>query len=157
MIKTLLFVVLSALTLSLHGCGSGADAESPLPELEFSILHSDLFIENGSFTSKGSKVITSQSQYETELMIYSSETSNTLDFSEGSVLLVDMGTRNTGGYSIEVTNITLHSDNVVVTVVFSKAGANCFTTPANTNPYQFVWVPSQSEILLTEKLAIVDC
>jgi len=157
MMKILLLVALFVLTLNLHGCGSGDEEGSSLPELEFSILNSNLFIENGMFTSKGSKVITSQSEYETELMVYSSETADTLDFSEGQVLLVDMGLRSTGGHSIDVINITVHSNHVVATVVLSMPGANCLITPANTNPYQFVWVPNQSEILITEKLVTVDC
>ena len=60
---------------------------------------------NGNFTSRVSWVFHSQDDYDNALTTYTDEYSETLDFSEGRVLLVDMGLRNTGGYSINVTSV----------------------------------------------------
>jgi len=112
---------------------------------------------NGNFTSRVSWVFHSQDDYDNALTTYTDEYSETLDFSEGRVLLVDMGLRNTGGYSINVTSVVEYDNYVLASVVLTEPGTNCIVSQAHTNPFQFVWVPSTKELLINETLEITSC
>jgi len=142
---------------SLSGCADEAIAEDPLPESEFSELQSGLHTDNDAYTQKQSKVIVSQENYVKELSVYTSVSPENISFSTGKVLLVDMGQRNTGGYSIKVTSVDISENYVVAQVNLMQPGQNCLVTDALTNPYQFVFIPTQKEILITERITLEEC
>ncbi len=152
-----LILVLSACTL-INACGSDAEAneEEPGVDLEIDVTHENS-LSSGVFTGKGSRVIHNQEEYEELLLAYNEESSNVLDFSEGRMLLVDMGQRNTGGYSINVENVIEHDEYVIANVVLYKPGEYCIVTLAFTNPFKFVWIPSTKEILINESLETYSC
>lgn len=148
--------ILSVL-IPLSGCLSDSNAESPLPESEYQELNRGAYTVSGTFTEKQVKVITSQASYNEELVNYTSEIPTIVDFSQGKVLLVDMGQRNSGGYSIGVSSISVEDNYIVAGVVLSSPGQNCAVTLALTNPYQFVFIPTNKEILVSESLTVYDC
>jgi len=147
--------LLLGVTLSLSGCADEATAEDPLPESEFSELQSGLHADND--TQKQSKVIVNQEDYVKELSVYTSASPESIGFSTGKVLLVDMGQRNTGGYSIKVTSVDISENYVVAHVNLMQPGQNCLVTDVLTNPYQFVFIPTQKEILITERITLEEC
>ena len=153
--KKLLFILLVSLFVS--GCIDDTSAESPLPESQFYEIISGAYTESGIYTKKQTKVIRSQSEYNEELLNYTSNVPTTIDFTEGKVLLVDMGQRNTGGYSIGVTSVDVSDNYITANIRLAIPGQYCNVTQALTNPYQFVFVPTQKEILVAESLTIYQC
>ena len=139
------------------GCVDDINTEGPLPESEFYEVTSGAYTDSGTYTKKQTKVITSQSEYDEELLNYTSSSPASIDFTSGKVLLADMGQRNSGGYSIGVTSVDVTDDYVMANIQLTKPGQGCFVTLALTNPYQFVFIPGQKEILVKESLNIVQC
>jgi protease stability complex PrcB-like protein len=155
--QILSFLILAVFLSSLSGCTGESSAQSSLPESRFVELNKGYFTENGISTKKQAKVISSQVDYAAELSNYTSATPASVDFTSGRVLLVDMGGRNTGGYSIDVTSVDVNVDSVVANIRLLKPGSGCAVTLSITNPYQFVFIPSLKEILLSERLEVVNC
>ncbi len=141
----------------ISGCADDATAEDPFSESEFSELQSGLHTDSDAYTQKQSKVIVSQKDYDKELLVYTSASPESIDFLTSKVLLVDMGKRNTGGYSIKVTSIDVNENYVVAHVNLMQPGQNCLVTDALTNPYQFVLIPTQKEVLITERITLEEC
>lgn len=137
--------------------GAGESMAQSVSELPFVELNRGFFAQNGRVTKKQTKVISSQEEYAAELAVYSSRAPATVDFAAGRVLLVDMGRRNTGGYSIVVTSVSSGRNSVVANIQLTKPGESCITTQAITNPYQFVFIPSLEEILVSETVKIARC
>jgi len=64
----------------------------------------------------------------------------TVDFSENMVIGVGIGNKSSGGYSVEIQEITIEDSMLLVNYVEEQPGANCFTTQALTQPYLLVKV-----------------
>lgn len=64
-----------------------------------------------------------------------------VDFAREQVVFVALGERRTGGYSVEVTSVTISGDTLVVRYVERRPGPGCLTTQALTTPYHAVAVP----------------
>ncbi len=111
-----------------------------------------------AYTKRQTRVISSQADYAAALAVYTNDEPHQVDFNAGRVLLVDMGPRSTGGFSIEVVSLNERIKGAVVAdVQLTKPGPRCFTTQSVTNPFQFVYIPTRREILITEKLVTLDC
>ena len=139
--------ILSA-SLLVNGCGSDASADNE----PYSVIHEEDFIASGSFTSKGLKIFEDQDSYANEVLKYLGEDPTPIDFEQGRVMLIDMGLRNTGGYSFEITNSVESDSYVTITVVYSIPGENCVSASVLTNPFKFVEFYSNKEILIQEEL-----
>ena len=150
-------LALSVVLLCLSGCNGESRAQSPSPESQFAELNKGHITENGIPTKKQTKVLLSQMDYAAELANYTSATPVSVDFTTGKVLLVDMGVRNTGGYSVAVMSVDVGTNSVVANIRLLKPGSGCAVTASITNPYQFVFIPSLKEILVSETLEVVNC
>ncbi len=150
-------IILLCTILSLSGCVENSNAESPLPETEAQQLKQGFYTNSGTYTKKQLKIITSQADYNEELANYTSDVPAEIDFDKGRVLLMDMGQRNTGGYSIGLDSIDVFEAHITANVNLSKPGQNCVVTQALTNPYQFVYIPTEREVLVSESLTIYTC
>lgn len=64
-----------------------------------------------------------------------------VDFTKEYVIGVFAGTRSSGGYSIEVSNVTDDAEARTVTITLTKPGPGCIQSQALTSPYQIVSVP----------------
>ena len=149
-LSLLLFLVWMS---ALSSCGGSANAVTSPPEAQFVVLNEG----SGSVTKKQSKVILNQIDYASELAVYTNATPGAVDFTKGKVLLLDMGPRNTGGYSIRLATVDVSANWVVANIELVVPGQNCIVIQATTNPYQFVYIPTQKEILLSEKQVISNC
>ncbi|MDW3650810.1 MAG: protease complex subunit PrcB family protein [Bacteroidia bacterium] len=63
-----------------------------------------------------------------------------INFSVHSVLAACMGTKNSGGYSIEIADTKIAGETVYASVVKSSPGQGCMTTMAITYPYHVIQI-----------------
>jgi hypothetical protein len=161
--KIFCLVVLLMACALINACEPCIEVETKETTLPIDVLHEGQYgylLQEGENLLNGnprSRVFGSQDDYDNILATYTDEYSETLDFAEGRVLLVDLGLRNTGGYSIKVTSVVEHDHYVLANVSLSEPGENCIVTQAFTHPFQFVWVPSTKQILICETLEIINC
>lgn len=149
----------------LQGCGSSEAAEDVFPTAPSVLLHSghDRSPADGSLldldmaVGSSHRVIESQAVYEQMLRLYTREAPAAVDFAQAKVLLVDLGTRSSGGHTVEVTSVTDHISHVVAHVLYKRAGSKCMVTDAITNPFQFVQIRTTKEVLIQEELQVKDC
>lgn len=81
-----------------------------------------------------------------------------VDFATEMVILASMGSRSTGGYSIEIPGVFEHAGDVFVSVRETSSGRNCFVTQAFTQPVALVLVPSRSGRVVFSEVAVTrDC
>jgi hypothetical protein len=114
-------MVVSVCLSALLGCAGDSSAESPSVESLYVVLNQGIYTDNGIGTRKQTKIISSQADYAMELLNYSSAKPASVDFDKGRVLLVDMGVRNTGGYSVGVASVDV-AENWVVACRTGQAG-----------------------------------
>lgn len=138
-------------------CTEDTETNNPFAASTFYELSAGSYTDNGVFTEKQSKVITSQSSYEAALAVYSNDSPETIDFTAGQVLLVDMGERNSGGYAIEVTSMDEDEETVTAYVQLTQPADECSVTDALTNPYQLVYIETLKQVLISESLFIQNC
>ena len=118
--------------------GSGTVADSVLVERN----------NGGISTSRATEVITDQTTLDEKLAAYGEE-SISVDFNEGQVILADVGPRNHGGYSIEVSSIEEFENHVEANIAFLQPGATCGVTNALTHPFSFIYIETTKEIRLS--------
>jgi hypothetical protein len=143
--------------LALLNCGSGSTAANAPREAQFVVLAEGAYTRTGTLTKKQAKVISTQSDYATELAVYSNMAPVSVDFATHRVLLLDMGPRRTGGHAIRIAAVDVADDWVVAHVELIKPGPSCLVTQSITNPHQFVAIPTQKELLLSEQVVVTDC
>ena len=150
--------VLGVCVQVLSGCSGESNAQSPSPESQFVQLNQGLRTENAVPTKTQTKVISTQADYAAELVNYTSATPASVDFTKGKILLVDMGPRPSSGYSIGVASVDVADAWVVANVELVKPGGPmCGVLTVETNPWQFVFIPTLKEILLSEKVVVHSC
>lgn len=140
-ILPILSVILVLLSVGLvWGCSpSETDVTSPT---EFETLEQEYY---SAIEKPFEKVIKDKSSWDifwSELHGNQSETLPTLqvDFTEKMVIGVGLGTRNTGGYEVQIQDVTVDNEKILVDYVEIQPGDDCLTTQALTQPYQLVVV-----------------
>jgi len=126
-------------------------------EVGFTVLHQGQFKIDGSFSAKQIKAIHSVKEYKAALADYSHATVKDVDFSKGQVLLLDIGSRSTGGYSVDVTSIEDNKDYIVVKVAIYAPSPNCMLIQTLTNPFQFSYISSRKDMVIVEKMVYRVC
>lgn len=144
--------ILIAITVFNSGCINSTSAENSASEFPFYEVAKGASTDYGTYTAKQIRVIQTQSEYNEILSQYISSPPESLDFETGAVLLVDMGLRSTGGYSVQVSSIDEADEYVIANITLSVPGNCHVVSMALTNPYQFVFVPTKKEILVTESI-----
>jgi hypothetical protein len=64
-----------------------------------------------------------------------------VDFSRKLVIVAAMGMQRSGGYSIEIEDVSITGDDAVISVVEVSPGSGCYVTEALTAPLAVVAVP----------------
>lgn len=62
----------------------------------------------------------------------------TLDFNKEMLIAAFAGTKNSGGYSIKVTQVNLLDDSIEINILLIKPSNNCMVTNSITQPYTMV-------------------
>ncbi len=85
-----------------------------------------------------------------------------VDFSTHTVLAAVMGPQDSGGHSIEITEVSvvvgITETIIVAKVVNTVPGADCLVTQAVTNPYHIVSISkSEYEVTFEQTTVVEDC
>lgn len=81
-----------------------------------------------------------------------------VDFSRERLVVVSMGERPSGGYSIEVEGVFLSGGTLYVSVLEVSPGSDCMTTTAMTQPVDAVVVPAGKEpVKFVERSKVQSC
>ena len=126
-------------------------------KIAFEELHKGLFIADGQLSSKTIKVINSDADYKKILANYSKDSAKIVDFTSGKILLLDIGQRNTGGFSVAVSAVEEHEKHVVVKVVITNPSPSCMLFQAFTNPFQFTYITTHKKLLIVEEMEYHNC
>jgi hypothetical protein len=149
-------LILVPFIFQIQGCND-ANATSPIPAIEYEILHEAQYNEYADYTNKSVIIIKNQTDYKDELLKRTSETIKTVNFDEEIIVLIDMGTKNTGGYAIDIQTFTEENDYIRAKVILTFPGDNCTTTQALTNPFKLIKLKTTKDVLVTEELSISNC
>jgi len=132
-------------------------ARERLGELPFRVLHKADYNIDDRPTVKNYLVLTAAEAYATELKKYSIEFPVEVDFDSDSIVVATMGTQNSGGYAIGASRIDEYADKVIMQFELVSPADNCQTTSAQSNPYEFVIVPTTKPIEFNEVARLRDC
>ena len=121
------------------------------------LLHEDEYVSGtGVGVMKQHKIIRAMETYEQELSVYSKTAEPfDIDFSKNVILLVDLGYKNTGEYSIVLGEAVSITDKIVKVTV--KYSASCIVTLGVTNPYAMWRLPTTQVVLIQEEWVEQDC
>ena len=137
---------------------TACDNDNTISDIDFTEIVSGNTTLDGSLANKKIEVFTDQASLNASLALYINlVTEHDVDFTTRRAVLLSMGGRNTGGYSIAAEAIEDHTDYIKLKVLLSKPGDNCFTTQALTSPYQFIEFQSLKEPLFEERVEVIDC
>lgn len=118
---------------------------------------------NGDFSEKTNKIITNQNEYNATWTAAFSRFSDQpkpakIDFENQLILLVTMGEKNSGGYTIKIDSIEENEKTIVVTILETSPGKSCITTSMMTYPYQIVGLKnSTKEVIFKTVEKSIDC
>ena len=150
-------IALAVVTLGWSGCSSDSAAQNIPPEAQFVPIYSGSMTSTNVGQSKLAKVLTTQDAFTAEYANYVGAAAPILDFNTGKVLLMDMGSRTSSGNSIALMSVDAGTNAVVAHVELIVPGPNCMVTQALTHPFQFAYIPTRREILLSERLTMTNC
>jgi len=155
-LKYAIAAVLSACCLA--GCLSDTTSEATNPTVPFSVIVSGDHPISGTDKNRKLEVFRDQESFNARLAEYvESVQEHTVDFSTKRAVLLDLGQRNTGGYSIATSEIQEFNDHVIIVITVTKPGSTCAVTQAFTSPFEFIEVQSTKEILFVEQLVVSNC
>jgi hypothetical protein len=161
--------LLSLLALPLLGCSDGSSSTGDSTgiednlnsttsiEVESEALHQAEYNQYAASTSKSAMVIRNANDYADELLKRTSEAPKDVDFTEYTVLLLDMGQRSSGGHSIHMESALWEEDHIRVKVILQIPGNNCYVTDAITNPFEILKLKTRKDILVTEEINYTNC
>ena len=154
-IFTFFFSMIAPLLVS---CSSDSNAGTPLPTVNYSIIASGDNTINGLPENRKIEVYTDQASFNSNWYLFIQPPAEyTVDLSSRRVVLLSLGGRATGGYSISAEKIEDHGSYIKAMIVIKKPGSNCLVSQAQTSPYQFIEVESVKELLFEERVEVVDC
>ncbi|MEP0177580.1 MAG: protease complex subunit PrcB family protein [Paraglaciecola sp.] len=141
--------------LPLQSC-SDAEATSPIPQMEYQVLHDIEYNEYANITNKSTLLIRSQSDYEAELLKRTSDKAKSIDFESESILLVDMGPQSSGGYGISIT-VSENNDYILANITYQFPGTGCAVTLELTNPTKVITFETTKYVLINESITYSSC
>lgn len=127
------------------------------PKIKHKVIHESIFNELGVHTNKSAIVITDEFEYKKELLFRTSEEAQEIDFEKYTLLLLDMGTRFSGGFEIQIKYFVEKPDQMIASVTYLKPGDDCAVPAAITNPYKFIQIETKKEIIMKEQLVVYHC
>lgn len=82
-----------------------------------------------------------------------------VDFRERTVLLVMLGQKPSGGYTIDDLKLFTDNESMLLTYNEKEPGSNCGTIAVLTRPYKFISIPAQDKEIkiIKEGVVKVDC
>jgi hypothetical protein len=150
--------LLTVIALPLLSCAPDSSAYTPLPTLNYSVIAAGDNTISGLPENRKLEVYTDQTSFDANLYLFIQPfAEHIVDFSSRRVVLLSLGGRPSGGYSISVEKIEDYGEYIKASIVIEKPGSNCVVTQAQTSPFQFVEVESIKELIFEERIAVVNC
>jgi len=135
-----MYVALAPLLIALMlGCSSSSNDGfgSVKSSVSFTVVGGGLNFADGTVDAKILEIYTDQATYDNAVNQYSLPVDGeVIDFASSQVVLITMGSRNSGGYMIAAESVSDVGDHIELNMVLSSPGANCINTLALTHPYQ---------------------
>ncbi len=151
-------IALATLFPLLSGCIAHSSAENSNTLINFSEIAAGENTINGEQENRKIEVFTDQTSLNSALAVYlNSAQEHTVDFALKRAVLLSMGGQNSGGYSIATEAIEERGNYIILKVVLTQPGDGCMTTQALTSPYQFVEIDSVKELIINERVVVMDC
>tara|TARA_R110000850_G_scaffold268138_1_gene399424 strand:+ start:22748 stop:23173 length:426 start_codon:yes stop_codon:yes gene_type:complete len=135
--------------MTLSNCDSSKKTQQNNPNAEFTVLHKS---EYGGKDGKCYDIIKNNND-RTQLLLslnLDEETAQQLkgvDLNTHTILALHMGQHNTGGYSIDISNVEENGDTTYVTVEEKGPEPGAMVTMALTNPYCIALVEKNETIV----------
>jgi hypothetical protein len=160
--------LLPLLTLVALGCvSSGSDsrkgAEAPMSVQPLDSSLANYYRYNSGYGDSARLVVKTADEWSrlwTRIVSNHGPTPPTpaIDFSKEMLLVAAMGTRATGGYSIEIEAVDRDSSGITASVRSRSPGKSCGTTSALTAPVAIVRVPrSDKPVRFVEENILTNC
>ena len=151
-------ILVVLITSCLAGCLSPTNAGTPVQNVPFSVIASGQYPISGTHKNRKIEVLMDQPAFDAELALYVELIQpHIVDFSTKRVVLITLGQRNTGGYSVAMTGVQEFSDSIRASITITKPGSNCAVPQSFTSPFQFIEVQSTKEMIFTEQLVVSNC
>jgi len=81
-----------------------------------------------------------------------------INFEDSQIILVALGMRNNGGYTLEIEKVMEEKDKIIVHYFENRPGEKCNTTQAIVFPSEFIQIPKSSKKIEFKSTArIVEC
>jgi protease stability complex PrcB-like protein len=118
---------------------------------------------NGDFPEKSNKVISNQTDYNDAWgaafsRFFDKQKPARIDFENKMILLVTMGEKTSGGYTIKIDSIKEDEKTLVVTILETSPGKGCMNTSVMTYPYQIIELKkSKKEVVFKTIEKIYNC
>jgi hypothetical protein len=133
-------LLLACIAAIFPGCDSGGQVEvQPLPEAEAMRYHSGMTTpqrlvvrDTATWTELWPQIVGSNRPIPPVPAV---------DFSDDLVIVAAMGTKPTGGYSIDVDEVRVASEDAAISVQSRSPATGCLVTPLVTAPLSIVVVP----------------
>jgi hypothetical protein len=153
--KHINLISLIIMMVALNGCPSDSQAGV---SVGFQTILSGSTPINGEQGNRKIEFIHNQLSFEATLSSYSNVPVEQIDFSENQVILLSMGEKPTGGYTIRVDSVEEINGTLKLIATETHPGSNCMVTQALTAPYLFVKVLSVERIeTVVVRTEVVDC
>ncbi len=158
-INIILIVAIAIISFMLTGCGSDSNAERPTPQVSFSIIAAGQNPQSGTFENRKIEIFRDQESLNLSLSKYLQLLSeqHTIDFTSTQAVLINIGVRDTGGFSVKTESIEEFPSYIKMKIKITKPGQNCTVTGALTSPYEFIEIFSTKELIFEESLEIDQC
>ena len=141
------------------GDGFGDREEPVQTDVARLALHQGTNNGTGATHERQVRFLRDQVSYEDALLNYSSDdsTAQDVDFEDFQLLLIDMGTRSTGGYAIAVSNVYEQEGIVTAELRYTYPEEDCSVSEAETTPYLFLRLETQLPVVLSEEVSYTEC
>ena len=158
-LKYFLFFITSLFFLNIAACSSNSSGND-LTDVKFEVIKEGTI---SGFTDEKMIVIDNNDDYQKAMAIvyYNLDQMPVVpdvDFNKYTVILAAMGTKNNGGYTIGIDNITKSKSIVTVNLTETSPGKNCVLTDMVSSPYQVIKVKKiKKEIKFNISRNTKDC
>ncbi|MDH5711980.1 MAG: protease complex subunit PrcB family protein [Gammaproteobacteria bacterium] len=153
-----LFLSIIFTSVFLSGCLPDSNAETPVPTVPFSVIASGDYPASGSFENRKLEVFRNQASLDASLATYAQLSQPYIvDFSTSQAILINVGQRTSGGYSVKTDVVQEFSDHIKVFTTLTKPGNGCLTTLALTYPFEIIEVQSTKEVIFEQQLIMYNC
>ena len=165
--KSLVVIIVAAVVAG--GCTSGSasadkrGADAPMTVQRLDSTLASLYRHSSALEDSARYVVRNRDEW---IALWSRITANhgpkrpapDIDFEKEMLLVAAMGTRATGGYTIEIEAVDLDSSAITASVRGRSPGKSCGTIAALTAPVDIVRIPrSDLPVRFVEETIVTDC